>query len=56
VLIGQFNIAPGIGQIFSHGDDRTDTDLNSFFKHFTTIRIKSGITDVGVGVDNIMLW
>jgi L-ribulose-5-phosphate 3-epimerase UlaE len=56
MLIRQFNISPGIGNIFSHGYDRSNANISSSIKHLAAIRIKRGITDVGMGVDYFLLW
>jgi L-ribulose-5-phosphate 3-epimerase UlaE len=53
MLVGQLNVSPGIGNIFSHGNDRSNADIGSSIKHLTAIRVKRRITDVGVGVYNL---
>jgi hypothetical protein len=53
--VSQLNVSPGVGNIFPYGDNRTDTGIGSFIEYLGAIRVKRRVTDVGVGVNNLML-
>jgi hypothetical protein len=55
MLIGQFQIAPGIVQILTHGDNRGHTGIGRSLKNFPTIGVKTRITNMGVGVDKYLM-
>jgi hypothetical protein len=52
----QFNIAARIRHVFADGNHGVDTGGRSLCQYFGPIPIKYRVTDVGVGVDKLVIW
>jgi hypothetical protein len=54
MLSSQIDVLVPIGQILTHGNYRCDTGSAGSFKHLATIFVEHRITDMSVGVYNLL--